>query len=104
VLGALTMIFIGNPFSGVGAAPELLPGPVGGLGQLLPPGAGGNLLRSTGFFDGAGAGDHAVVLAIWAVAGLAAVLAPALRGLAQSHRNPLVSGSQHEVLGRDGAV
>ena len=25
ILGALTMIFIGNPFSGVGSAPELLP-------------------------------------------------------------------------------
>jgi hypothetical protein len=80
VAGALTMIFIGNPFSGVGAAPELLPEPVGGLGQLLPPGAGGNLLRSTGFFDGAGAGDHVVVLAIWALAGLAALLATSVRG------------------------
>jgi hypothetical protein len=104
VVGALTMIFIGNPFSGVGAAPELLPGPVGGLGQLLPPGAGGNLLRSTGFFDGAGAGDHVAVLAIWALAGLAAVLAPAVRRLVQGHRDPLVPGSEHEVLGREGAV
>jgi hypothetical protein len=104
VVGALTMIFIGNPFSGVGAAPELLPEPAGGLGQLLPPGAGGNLLRSTGFFDGAGAGDHVVVLAIWALAGLAAVLVPALRRLAQGHRNPLVHGSEHEALGRESAV
>jgi hypothetical protein len=62
-LGALTMVFVGNPFSAVGSAPELLPQPVGGIGQLLPPGAGGNLLRSTGFFDGAGAGGHVAVLA-----------------------------------------
>jgi hypothetical protein len=79
-LAALTMILIGNPFSGVGSAPELLPEPVGGLGQLLPPGAGGNLLRSTGFFDGAGAGDHVIVLASWALAGLALLTAAAVRG------------------------
>ena len=71
VLGALTMVLIGNPFSGVATAPELLPQPVGAIGQLMPPGAGGNLLRSTGFFDGAGAGSHVVVLVVWAVAGLA---------------------------------
>jgi hypothetical protein len=79
ILAALTMIFVGNPFSGVGSAPELLPEPAGGIGQLLPPGAGGNLLRSTGFFDGAGAGDHVTVLAVWALAGLAALLAAGLR-------------------------
>ena len=73
-IGALVMIFIGNPFSAAATAPELLPQPVGGLGQLLPPGAGANLLRSTGFFDGAGAGEHVAVLAVWAVLGLAATL------------------------------
>jgi hypothetical protein len=55
-VAAALMVFIGNPFSGAGSAPELLPEPVGGIGQLLPPGAGANLLRSTGFFDGAAAG------------------------------------------------
>jgi hypothetical protein len=69
--GVLTMVFLGNPFAGVGSAPELLPQPVGGLGQLLPPGAGGNLLRSSGFFDGAGAGGHVAVLATWALLGFA---------------------------------
>jgi hypothetical protein len=73
-IGALVMVFIGNPFSAAATAPELLPQPVGGLGQLLPPGAGANLLRSTGFFDGAGAGEHIAVLAVWAVLGLAAAL------------------------------
>jgi hypothetical protein len=79
-IGALTMIFVGNPFSGVGSAPELLPEPAGAIGQLLPPGAGGNLLRSTGFFDGAGGAGHLTVLAIWAAAGLAFLLAAELRG------------------------
>jgi hypothetical protein len=78
-IGALTMIFIGNPFSGVGSAPELLPEPAGAIGQLLPPGAGGNLLRSTGFFDGAGGTGPLTVLAVWAVVGLAFLLLADLR-------------------------
>src|SRR5918994_2586395 len=76
---ALTMVFVGNPFSGVASAPELLPQPVGGLGQLLPPGAGGKLLRSTGFFDGAGGGAPLAVLACWAVAGLGLLALSGLR-------------------------
>ena len=72
--GALLMILVGNPFSAAATAPELLPEPVGGLGQLLPPGAGANLLCSTGFFDGAGAAEHLPVLGVWALAGLAALL------------------------------
>jgi hypothetical protein len=78
-IGALTMIFVGNPFSGVGSAPELLPSPAGAIGQLLPPGAGGNLLRSTGFFDGAGANGHLTVLSIWVLAGLACLAAADVR-------------------------
>lgn len=70
-LGALTMILVGNPFSAVATAPELLPRPAGGIGQLLPPGAGANLLRSTGYFDGAAAGSHIAVLAAWTLAGFA---------------------------------
>jgi hypothetical protein len=86
-IGALTMIFIGNPFSGVGSAPELLPEPAGAIGQLLPPGAGGNLLRSTGFFDGAGAGGHLTVLAVWVVVGIVLLAAAGLRGRAMSLRS-----------------
>ena len=79
-LGALTMIFIGNPFSGVATSPDMLPTGAGTLGQLLPPGAGGNLLRSTGFFDGAAAGGHIAVLATWALAGFALIAISGLRG------------------------
>jgi hypothetical protein len=79
-LAALTMVLVGNPLSGVASAPELLPQPTGTLGQLLPPGAGGNLLRSTGFFDGAAAGGHVAVLAAWVAGGIALLLAAGLRG------------------------
>jgi hypothetical protein len=72
-LGILLMIFIGNPFSGVTSAPELLPAPVGTIGQWLPPGAGANLLRSTAYFNGHGASGHLTVLIVWIVLGLAAI-------------------------------
>jgi hypothetical protein len=94
-LGAAAMILVGNPFSAAAAAPELLPQPVGGIGQLMPPGAGANLLRSTGFFDGAGAGEHVAVLAIWALAGLVALAWPMRRTLRTgwTRSTPQVTGS-----------
>jgi hypothetical protein len=79
-VAALLMVLVGNPFAAVGTAPELLPEPAGGIGQLLPPGAGGNLLRSTGYFDGAGAGGHLAVLLAWVLVGLAMLAAAELRG------------------------
>jgi hypothetical protein len=78
-LGALTMVLIGNPFSGISSAPEMLPQPVGLIGQLMPPGAGGNLLRSTAFFDGADAGGHLAVLFAWVMVGLIALGAAVVR-------------------------
>lgn len=79
VLAALLMIFVGNPFSGVATAPALLPEWAGLLGQLLPPGAGGSLLRSNAFFDGAGGAGPLTVLLAWIAFGLAAVAAGAFR-------------------------
>jgi hypothetical protein len=78
-LGGLTMMVIANPFSGVTSAPEMLPQPVGAIGQLMPPGAGGNLLRSTAFFEGADAGGHLSVLFGWVLLGAAAMVAAAAR-------------------------
>jgi hypothetical protein len=97
LLGALTMVLIGNPFSGVGSAPELLPEPVGGLGQLMPPGAGGNLLRSTGFFDGAAAAGHVAVLATWALAGLALLLVAGRRRERAGSASPAVAGVSRTI-------
>jgi hypothetical protein len=78
-LAALLMVLVGNPLSGVSSAPELLPTPAGAIGQLLPPGAGGTLLRSTAFFDGAGATAPLAVLAAWVLLGLALTWVAALR-------------------------
>lgn len=73
-VGAVAMVFVGNPFSAVSSAPELLPRAVGELGQLMPPGAGASLLRSAAYFDGHGAAQHVVVLVAWSVAGIAAII------------------------------
>jgi hypothetical protein len=78
-LGLLLMLLIGNPWSGVSSAPEMLPQPVGEIGQLLPPGAGGNLVRSTAFFDNAAAGGHLAVLLAWVGVGLLAMVVAAAR-------------------------
>jgi hypothetical protein len=73
-LSAVLMVFIGNPFGGVGSAPQLLPAGVDHLGQWLPPGAGANLLRSTAYFDGHGAAGHLLVLIGWIAFGFGAVV------------------------------
>ncbi|MEU4269679.1 ABC transporter permease [Streptomyces sp. NPDC026092] len=81
-IGAFLMILLGNPFSGVTSAPEMLPAPVGALGQWLPPGAGGSALRSFAFFDGAGAGSALLILGAWSVAGLIALFVGGARNRA----------------------
>ncbi|TDE00563.1 ABC transporter permease [Jiangella asiatica] len=80
-LGAAVVLLLGNPLSGVTSSPELLPSGWGALGQLLPPGAGGTLLRSTAYFDGAGSGQALLVLGSWVVGGLLlAALGARVRG------------------------
>lgn len=54
-IGALTMLFVANPLSGLANGPQWLPGVWGEVGQLLPVGAAGSLVRSVAFFDGGGA-------------------------------------------------
>ncbi|MFF0093298.1 ABC transporter permease [Streptomyces canus] len=71
---ALVVMFLGNPFSGAASAPQLLPDPVGTIGQWLPPGASATLLRSVSFFDGAAATGPVLTLTWWAALGLGAVI------------------------------
>jgi hypothetical protein len=83
--GAGVVMLFGNPFSGASSAPQMLPHPVGTIGQWLPPGASATLLRSVSFFDGAAATGPALTLTWWAALGLGAVLlGSALRGRAKS--------------------
>lgn len=78
-IGAALALLVGNPLSGLTAAPEMLPAGWGQLGQLLPQGATATLLRSTAYFDGAGADLAIIVLSCWVLAGLTLVIIAALR-------------------------
>jgi hypothetical protein len=78
-LGVALFMLVGNPLSGLATAPEFLPAFWSTLGAWLPPGAGGQLLRSAAYFDGAGAGPHLVVLGAWLALGLLLLAAGARR-------------------------
>ncbi|GGP81804.1 hypothetical protein [Streptosporangium pseudovulgare] len=91
-LGAVAMMLIGNPLSGAATAPEMLPGWSGVLGQLLPPGAGGRLLRSTAFFDGHGAAHSVIVLVAWLALGVVLCLAGGLRARRAATATPAAAG------------
>lgn len=73
-LGAIGLFLVGNALSGISAAPELLPQPWGEVGQWLPIGAGGTLLRSVAYFGGNGAWFAGTVLSAYAILGLILVL------------------------------
>ncbi|TMS50086.1 ABC transporter permease [Mycobacterium sp. DBP42] len=83
-VGAALALLLGNPLSGLTAAPEMLPAGWGQLGQLLPQGATATLLRSTAYFGGAGADLAIIVLSCWVLAGLTLVIIAALRRPASS--------------------
>ncbi|GAB2605641.1 hypothetical protein GCM10027168_43200 [Streptomyces capparidis] len=72
-VGPAVVVLCGNPWAGVGSAPHLLPEPVGAIGQWLPPGASGTMLRGVAWFDGHGIGTAALALTLWTALGLAAV-------------------------------
>ncbi|GHE98402.1 ABC transporter permease [Streptomyces fumanus] len=92
-LGTVLNVFLGNPFSGVTSAPELLPEPVGVLGQWLPVGSGGQLLRSVAFFDGNAASGPMLTLSAWALAGLSLVLLGGRRKHGQHGGADVAAGS-----------
>jgi hypothetical protein len=93
-LAALVVFVVGNPASGNASAPELLPSPWRELGPLLPPGAAGDALRGTAYFDGAAVGAPLAVLAAWAVLGAALVLAARRRAHAPAAA-PAAQASLH---------
>lgn len=78
-VGSAAVMLLGNPLSGLASAPEVLPKGWGALGQWLPQGANATLLRSTAYFDGAGATTAILVLTCWALVGMLLILVAALR-------------------------
>ncbi|GAB2800919.1 hypothetical protein GCM10027073_36450 [Streptomyces chlorus] len=79
-LGAAVMMFLGNPLSGLATGPHWLPDGWSTLGQILPPGAAGSLLRANAYFDGIGAMSPALTLAAWVTLGLILILIADRRG------------------------
>ncbi|MEU1122070.1 hypothetical protein ABZ371_00400 [Streptomyces sp. NPDC005899] len=78
--GSALMMLLGNPLSGIATGPHWLPDGWATLGQLLPPGAAGSLLRTNGFFDSAGAGLPTLTLAVWVAFGIALAFLADRRG------------------------
>lgn len=73
-IGALLLMIIGNPLSGIASSPRLLPGPWGEFGQWLPTGAGGSLLRTAAYFPQASVWGPVLILLGWAALGAVGVL------------------------------
>lgn len=84
ILGAVIVMLVGNPLSGMSGAPELLPAPWGAFGQFLSPGAGGTLVRSTAYFDGNGGEAALLALAGWVVVGVLLFTIGAVRAKVKS--------------------
>ncbi|MEU3556490.1 hypothetical protein [Streptomyces fragilis] len=74
VVGAALMMLLANPLSGLVTGPHWLPGGWADVGQLLPPGASGSLLRANAFFHGINALGPALVLACWVLLGVTLLL------------------------------
>jgi hypothetical protein len=78
-LAILLFVVLGNPSAGGAYPAPLLPPFWAAIGPWLPPGAATGAVRGIVYFDGAGAGRAALVLAAYAVVGLVATLAGAGR-------------------------
>jgi hypothetical protein len=90
---ALVVLVLGNPASGAASAPEMLPGFWRAIGQFLPPGAGITGLRNVAYFDGAALAQPLIVLSLYALGGLALIIAardrsPGRTGAGERDRAP----------------
>ena len=74
-LAALLLILLGNSTAGGAMNQEFLPGGFRQIGQALPGGAAVRAVRNTVYFGGHHIGQALAVISLWALAGLALVLA-----------------------------
>jgi hypothetical protein len=79
MLSFLVFLMLANPASGAASAPELLPDPWRGLGQLLPAGAGATGLRNVAYFDGAALAKPLAVLLVFTAGGALLLVTTAAR-------------------------
>ena len=78
-LTAIVVIFFSNPLSGLATGWWILPKPWGFIGQLLPIGATGELVRSIEYFNGNAVAMPVTVLLCWIAVGLLLVAAGSWR-------------------------
>ncbi|WP_168700959.1 ABC transporter permease [Gordonia paraffinivorans] len=83
-LGAMVMMFLGNPFAGIAATAAWLPSWAAVVGQILPPGAAGTLVRAAAYFHGAGGATAGLTLAAWMIVGLVLIAVGLRRNLVSS--------------------
>ena len=79
-LVAATFFLLGNPLSGISLPPEFYPSVWGEIGQLMPLGAGFDLLKSLNFFESASTQAPLWVLGTWILAALALWFIPTRKG------------------------
>lgn len=96
IAGVLFML-VGNPASGMTSAPELLPQWFAAVGQLLPLGAGGQLVRSVAFFDGNALGGPLAVLLVWFGVGVALTVARPLAIAIRRRTQPAALDREHAL-------
>ncbi|MGR2753606.1 hypothetical protein [Agromyces arachidis] len=73
-VAVLLFVLVANPISAAAVPVQFLAAPWGAIGQWFPPGAAATLLRDLSYFPAADATFPWLVLAGWAVAGLAMTL------------------------------
>ncbi|WP_438856439.1 ABC transporter permease [Agromyces sp. M3QZ16-3] len=69
-VGAVLFVLVGNPLSAAAVPVEFLLAPWGAIGQWMPPGAAGTLLRDLSYFPDAPTAFPWLVLATWAAVGI----------------------------------
>ena len=74
-VGAVTFVLFAVPLASAATPVEFLPVPWGAVGQWFPPGVGATLLRDLSYFPAADAAFPWLVLAGWAVASAALLVA-----------------------------
>lgn len=87
LLSVIALVIIGNPASGGGQIPSaMMPSAWGWLAHVLPNPAGMTAIRGIEFFAGYGTGQAFLVLALYAVAGIAVMLVAAVVPGARTRR------------------
>ncbi len=97
-LGALLLVTIGNPPSGIATSPRLLPGPWGAFGQWLPTGAGGTLVRRVWYFPEASVTGPMLILLVWAGLGALGVVLGRAGGTHPGSRPPAASTAAPQMV------